>query len=84
MSHWVYIIRSERNGRHYTGSSADPLRRLADHNTGKVTATKYLRPWSLVYVEEFPDAASARQREYHLKSMKSRVYFESLINRSVG
>ena len=84
MSHWVYIIRSERNGRYYTGSSADPLRRLGDHNRGNVLATKYLRPWSLVYVEELPDATSARQREYHLKSMKSRVYLESLINRSAG
>ena len=84
MSHGVYILRSERNGRYYTGSSFDPLRRLDEHNAGKVTATRYLRPWSLVYTEEFPDATTARQREYKLKSMKSRVYLESLIERSVG
>ena len=84
MSYWVYILRSERNGRYYTGSSEDPVRRLDEHNAGRVIATRYLRPWSLVYTEECPDGTTARQREYKLKSMKSRVYLESLIERSAG
>ncbi len=75
----VYIIRSERNGRYYTGQAQDPQHRLREHNDGKVKATRYMRPWVLVYIEEFADATEARRREYWIKSMKSRSYLESLI-----
>ncbi|MDO8614925.1 MAG: GIY-YIG nuclease family protein [Dehalococcoidia bacterium] len=81
MAHFVYILRSERTGRYYTGYSADPQRRLEDHNRGQVKATRYGIPWSLVYTESFGEAREARQREYKLKSMKSRAFLESLIQR---
>ncbi len=84
MPHFVYIIESKRNGRYYIGSSADPKRRLLDHNAGKVKATLHLLPWILVYTEEFAEPRTARQREWQLKSMKSRKYLEALMQRSVG
>ncbi len=79
VSYSVYILRSERNSRYYTGFSADPVRRLQEHNGGKVKATRYARPWTLMYTEQFEDERSARRREHKLKSMKSRVYLEALI-----
>jgi putative endonuclease len=77
---WVYVLLSERNGRFYIGSSGNPEARLDDHNQGRVKATRHLRPWTLVYREEFADAVSARRREYKLKSMKSHSYIQSLID----
>ena len=79
MPSFVYVLQSERNGRYYTGFSSDPEARLEDHNAGKVVATRYLRPWMLVYRESCADATAARKREYQIKAMKSRVYLESLI-----
>ena len=76
----VYILRSERNGRYSTGYALDVHNRLTEHNEGRVKATRYLRPWVLVYVETCSDATAARKREYQLKSMKSRVYLEQLIS----
>ncbi len=73
VSYSVYILRSERNGRYYTGYSADPIRRLQEHNDGKVKATRYVRPWTLVYTRLFEDETSARRREHKLKSVKSRL-----------
>ncbi len=84
VSYSVYILRSERNSRYYTGFSADPRRRLQEHNGGKVRATRYARPWTLVYTEQFEDETSARRREYKLKSMKSRAYLEALISEWSG
>ena len=75
----VYILRSERNGRYYTGYALDVSNRLLDHNQGRVKATRYLRPWVLVYVETHNNATSARKREYQIKSMKSRIYIEQQI-----
>ena len=79
----VYILQSQRNGRYYIGYAADVHARLDQHNSGLVKATRYLKPWALVYTEQFPDSTSARKREWNLKSMKSRIYLKSLI-RSVG
>ena len=84
MCYSVYILRSERNGRYYTGHSADPGRRLQQHNSGKVKATRYARPWRLVYAEEFDDRISARRQERTFKSMKSRAYLEALTARWSG
>jgi len=67
------------NGRYYVGYPGDPSARLVEHNAGKVTSTRRRGPWELVYTEEHVDATTARQREYRLKSMKSRVYLEALI-----
>jgi len=75
----VYILRSELNDRFYIGFALDAERRLLDHNAGRVKSTRHLRPWTKVYEEHFENATSARQREYQLKSMKSRKFIENLI-----
>jgi len=82
VSYSVYVIRSERNGRYYIGFSSRTEARLAEHNAGRVKATRYLRPWALVHSEQFTDASAARRREYQLKSMKSRKYLDALIRGS--
>jgi putative endonuclease len=75
----VYILQSERNGRFYIGCSSDFSKRLAVHNAGGVKATRYLRPWKLVYTELHADGTAARKREWALKSLKSRRLLEALI-----
>ncbi len=81
---FVYVLCSGRTGGFYIGFSANPEARLDDHNQGKVKSTRSLRPWSLVYREEFADAISARKRERKLKSMKSHAYIQSLIDAQSG
>ncbi len=79
----VYILKSTRNGRYYIGHTKDLTQRIAMHNAGRVTATKHLKPWVLVYTEEYADATAARKREWYLKRLKSRKALEGLIS-SVG
>ena len=80
MSFFVYILRSDLNDRFYVGFSGDPVRRLTEHNAGKVRSTKPYRPWALVYREQYDDALTARRRERQIKSMKSAVYLRRLID----
>ncbi len=77
--HYVYILQSERNGRHYIGQTNSLDRRVQQHNDGRVRATKYMRPWVLVYREESADGTQARKREWWLKAQKSRLLLEHLI-----
>ena len=78
--YWVYLLQSERNGRYYVGYCEDVERRLEQHNAGKVKATRHIRPWRVAYREEHSTGTEARQREYYLKSLKSRKVLEELIN----
>ena len=81
MEDWVYIIKSQKNGRYYIGSTKDPIRRLNGfHNQGKVKATKYLIPWELVFSQKYTDVIEAKRVEWKLKRLKSRVILEKIIN----
>ncbi|MGA3075524.1 MAG: GIY-YIG nuclease family protein [Bryobacteraceae bacterium] len=56
------------SGRHYIGKTADPVRRLNEHNTKKGRWTSAFQPWELIALEEFEDAKGASARESFLKS----------------
>ena len=64
---YVYVIRSERDGRFYVGMCTDLERRLREHNAGKTFSTKGYLPWTLVFVEEYGSRTEARNREKFLK-----------------
>lgn len=74
----VYILRCN-NGRYYIGSTPDLDRRIAQHQEGKVAATRYVRPVSLAFSQEFPSLTVARKTEYALKAKKSRAIIEQII-----
>ncbi len=76
---YVYILKSAKSGRFYVGYTNDPEARLAKHNDGAVTGSRYSRPWVLVYTERYDDAREARQKEYHLKAQKSPKFLEALV-----
>ena len=65
---FVYVLRSEKNGRFYTGSTNDLKRRLAEHQRGKTPSTKHIRPLRLVHSETYDTRFEARSRERFLKS----------------
>jgi len=81
MEGWVYILKSQKNGRYYIGSSENPERRLVEfHNLGKVKATKLTKPWEIVFKQRYEEMSTARQIEYKLKSFKSKKIIEEIIN----
>lgn len=78
---WVYILKSLKDGRFYTGSTPDLEDRLRRHSEGRVKATKHRRPLELVYSEEYSTLAEAQSREYQIKREKSRKYIERLVRK---
>ena len=78
---YVYILESLQSGRFYIGYSHDPIRRLEDHNSGKVISTRNFRPWVKVYSEVFQTETEAIHREIQIKKMKSRHYVSQLIQK---
>lgn len=71
---YVYVLMSDADGRWYTGFTADLRRRLAEHRAGRSPATRYRRPWRLIYYEASPDIEDAQARERYLKSGMGKRY----------
>ena len=78
---YVYVLKSSKNGRLYTGSTNNLERRLEEHSSGKSVYTRNTRPYQLVYQEELTDELEARRRERFLKSGKGREFLQSRLDR---
>jgi predicted GIY-YIG superfamily endonuclease len=83
MNCFVYILQSENSGKFYTGISEDPLRRLLFHNSIEKGFTSRYRPWRIVFTKEFPNRSTAQKAEMKIKSWKSKVMINRLINGEV-
>lgn len=68
--HFVYIIKSQKTGRFYTDLTNDLLRRLEEHDQGRLTSSKttYSQgPFILIHAEECNTYKKAAQRELFWK-----------------
>lgn len=77
--HYVYILKSEVDGKLYIGNTCNIRSRILKHNNGRVKSTKWRRPLTLVHAEKLRNRKEAMQRERYLKSLKSHKYIEEHI-----
>jgi putative endonuclease len=68
----VYVLKSRKNGRLYTGQTQDLKRRLQEHNSGKTTSLRSKGPFDLIYTEKYATRIEAVRRELYLKTGKGR------------
>jgi putative endonuclease len=73
MSVFTYLIRSLVDGSYYVGISESPIKRLTEHNSGKLKITSGRKPYELVYCREHQNYQEARNNEKWLKK-KNRDY----------
>jgi len=52
MFYYVYILQSQKNNSLYIGCTTDLRNRVKEHNLGESKATKPLRPYKLIFMEE--------------------------------
>ena len=64
---FVYILISEKDRRLYIGLSENVARRLDQHNSGFVIATKNRRPFKLLLTESYSELADAKRRDKYFK-----------------
>ena len=75
----VYVLKSLRGGRLYTGSTNNLARRLEEHASGYSRYTRQAGPFELVHQEHLPDRLSARRRELFLKKGKGREELKRIL-----
>ena len=79
--YYTYVIKSEKDGKWYTGSTADLRKRFREHNDNKVFSTKGRGPFELIYYEVCKDERDTRIREKYLKSGMGKRYLKNRLKR---
>ena len=72
----VYVLQSLKDGKRYCGLTDDLIRRLAEHNSGKVTSTRPRRPFVIEYQEKFDTRVEAREKEKYFKTSAGRRFLD--------
>lgn len=81
--HYVYVLKSDVDGKLYTGCTSDLRTRFKQHQEGKVTSTKGRAPLILVYYEACTKKQDAFARERYLKSGMGKRYIKNRIKRAL-
>ena len=79
---YTYVLKSEKDGKLYTGSTKNLRKRLIQHNTGKSTYTKGRDPFKIIYYEACLLEEKARSREVYLKSGMGKRYLKNRLGAS--
>ena len=70
--YYVYILIRQRDGKLYTGFSANLKRRMQEHKQKKTQTTARMGGISLIYYEAFISEKDARKREKYLKTTQGK------------
>jgi putative endonuclease len=73
----TYLLRSEKDGRWYTGCTTDLRKRLQEHNEGTVSSTKGRGKLTLIYYEVCINKNDAYTREKYLKIGMGKRYLKN-------
>ena len=80
---YVYVLRSFRDKKFYTGTTNNLERRLDEHNKGLVFSTKRRLPMDLIYYEACIDKGDAYRRERYLKSGMGKRYLNNRLRKGL-
>jgi len=75
----IYIIKSLKTEKYYTGHSENLDKRLETHNLGQVRSTKSGVPWEIIYTEKYSTKSEAFKRELEIKKYKGGIKFKKLL-----
>jgi putative endonuclease len=74
---YVYVLKSKKDGKNYTGFTKDLKLRFERRSKGLVESTKDRRPLEIIYYEACLDQEDATRREKYLKTTYGKRYIKS-------
>ena len=77
MYHFVYVLKSRKDNKFYTGYTKDLKLRFEQHRKGLVESTKDRRPLALVYFEACLRQKDATHREKYLKTYLGKLFIKN-------
>ncbi len=77
MFHYIYVLKSIKDGKFYTGFTKNLKLRFKQHQDGLVASTRKRRPFELVYFEGCRDRSDATHREKYLKTFYGKMFIKN-------
>lgn len=77
MFYYVYILKSKRDNKFYTGYTKNLKLRFEKHMKGLVDSTKDRRPLKLIYFEGCLNQQDATHREKYLKTYLGKMFLRN-------
>jgi len=74
---YVYILKSEKDGKNYAGYTKNLKLRFEQHEKGLVASTKNRRPLHLIYFEACLNQEDALKREKYFKTHYGKMYLKN-------
>ena len=81
--YYVYVLKSEKDGKLYIGKTTDLVKRVKKHNSGEVLSTKGRRPLTLVFYEAFKNKTDAGRDELFFKTGYGREVLKEKLRNSL-
>ncbi|MDO8555283.1 MAG: GIY-YIG nuclease family protein [bacterium] len=80
----VYTLKSLKDNNLYIGCTSNIIKRLSEHNNGKVQSTKNRKPLKLIFKEEYIDKYEAFKKERYYKTVKGKRELKNKIINHCG
>lgn len=77
MFHYVYVLKSNKDNKFYTGYTKDLKLRFELHQKGKIYSTKNRKPMKLIYYEACLSQKDATHREKYLKTFYGKMFIKN-------
>ncbi|MEK7580193.1 MAG: GIY-YIG nuclease family protein [Patescibacteria group bacterium] len=77
MFHCIYILKSGRDNKFYTGYTKNLKLRFEQHKRGLVESTKNRRPLKLIYFETCLSQKDAVRREKYFKTFYGKLFIKN-------
>ncbi len=77
MFYYTYVLKSQKDGKMYTGYTKNLKLRFEHHNQGLVESTKNRQPLILIYYEACLNQQDATHREKYLKRHYGKMYLKN-------
>lgn len=77
MFYHIYVLRSLKDCKFYTGYTENLKLRFEDHQSGRVISTKDRRPLELIYHESCLNKKDALHREKYLKTYHGKMLIKN-------
>ena len=79
--YYVYVLKSLKDGKNYTGYTKNLKLRFEQHNNGLVESTKNRRPLVLIYFEACLNQQDATHREKYLKTHHGKMFLKNRLKK---
>ena len=77
MFQYVYVLKSNKDNKFYTGYTKDLKLRFELHQKGKIYSTKNRKPMKLIYYEACLSQKDATHREKYLKTFYGKMFIKN-------